>query len=392
MTSIQKIIVVGGDGFCGWPLSLRASKLGYQVHIVDNLSRRRIDNEEGYKSLTPTASLHQRVETWNNLKEGEPIKFHVIDVAKEYERFKSLVSDVQPTAIVHYGEQRAAPYSMKNEQTRRYTVSNNLNATHNILNAIVEVDRTIHMVHLGTMGVYGYGAIPDSIIPEGYVDIKMKNADGEFVDKEILHPAYPGSVYHMTKTQDALFFQFYAQNYGIPISDLHQGIVWGLHTPETELHPHLINRLDYDSDYGTVLNRFIIQSASDIPLTVYGTGQQTRAFIHMKDSVECICLAIANPPTVGERVKIRNQMTETHRLVDLVALIKKHYPDTTVQNIDNPRKELVSNDLVVKNKKFLDLGLDPHYLDGDKLREIYDAVKQFNGNLDKKFVMPLSFW
>jgi UDP-sulfoquinovose synthase len=373
-------------------LSLRASKLGYEVTIVDNLSRRRIDTEEGFESLTPTVSLHQRIKTWNDLGVGTPIQFKILDVAKEFERFCELIRTIKPMAIVHYGEQRAAPYSMKNEKTRRYTVDNNLNATHNILNAIVEVDTSIHLVHLGTMGVYGYGAVPNSVIPEGYINIKMQNKDGEFEDKEILHPAYPGSVYHMTKTQDALFFQFYAKNYNIPITDLHQGIVWGLHTPETQLHPHLINRLDYDSDYGTVLNRFIIQSACGVPLTIYGTGQQTRAFIHMKDSVECIVLALANPPKSGDRVKIRNQMTETHRLVDLVALIKRNYPETETQFLDNPRKELIANDLVVENKKFLDLGLEPHYLDSDKLREIYDAVKEFDGRLNRSYVLPRSFW
>lgn len=388
----KTIIIVGGDGFCGWPLSLRASSLGYKVYIVDNLSRRNIDNQEGFNSLTPIKTLHKRIDTWNNLHIGTPIEFKIIDVAKEFDEFKNLVESVNPDTIIHYGEQRAAPYSMKNHKTRRYTVDNNLNATHNILNAIVEVNTNIHLIHLGTMGVYGYGAIPDSVIPEGYVKIKMQNSDGNYVEKEILHPAYPGSVYHMTKTQDALFFQFYSKNYNIPITDLHQGIVWGLHTEETLLHPDLINRLDYDSDYGTVLNRFIIQSASNIPLTIYGTGEQTRAFIHIKDSVECVCLAIQSPPKDKSKVLIRNQMTETHCLIDLVKLIKKLYPDTTYQYISNPRKELVSNDLVVSNKQILDLGLKPHYLDSDKLKEIYRAVNMYKQNINQKYIMPLSFW
>jgi UDP-sulfoquinovose synthase len=281
---------------------------------------------------------------------------------------------------------------MKNSTTRRYTVNNNLNATHNLLNAIVEVDKEIHFVHLGTMGVYGYGTLPDTIIPEGYVNVKMADKTGEYSDVEILHPAYPGSVYHMTKTQDALFFQFYAKNYQLKITDLHQGIIWGLHTEETRLHPNLINRFDYDSDYGTVLNRFIMQSACDIPLTVYGTGGQTRAFIHIQNSMECIQLAMANPPARGDRVMILNQMTETHTVGYLAELLKKLYPQTQVNHIDNPRKELVENDLKVTNKQFLDLGLKPIYLDGDRIKEIHQAVGEFKNRVDMKHIQPKSFW
>ena len=214
---------------------------------------------------------------------------------------------------------------MKNSSTKRYTVNNNLNGTHNILCAIVEIDKNIHFIHLGTMGVYGYGTVPDTIIPEGYITIDMKNQNNESKSVEILHPSYPGSIYHMTKTQDALFFQFFAKNYKLKITDLHQGIIWGLYTKETLLHDDLVNRFDYDSDYGTVLNRFIMQVVFNIPLTIYGKGNQTRAFINIENSIDCIELAVNNPPQKGDRVKIFNQITETHRLINLVELIKNTF-------------------------------------------------------------------
>ena len=239
----KTIFVAGGDGFCGWPLCLRLSTNGHRVVLLDNLSRRHIDTELGCESLTPISSVEKRLHAWKTVT-GKTIHFEMIDLAKEPDRLCGLIKQYQPEVIVQLAEQRAAPYSMKSSKTRRYTVNNNLNATHNCLDAIVEVDRSIHFVHLGTMGVYGYGTLPNTIIPEGYVDIKMKDSEGKYGDVEILHPAYPGSIYHMTKTQDALFFQFYAKNYNLKITDLHQGIIWGLHTDETLLHPDLVNRFD----------------------------------------------------------------------------------------------------------------------------------------------------
>ena len=335
--------------------------------------------------------LFERIDTWNSVS-GKKITFYNIDVAKEYDKFVNMINKHSPNTIIHLGEQRAAPYSMKNSKTKRYTVDNNLNATHNILAGIVESGKDIHLVHMGTMGVYGYGAVPDTIIPEGYIDIKMKNSSGEFMDTKILHPAYPGSIYHLTKTQDALFFQFYAKNYKIRITDLHQGIIWGLHTDETILDDKLVNRFDYDSDYGTCLNRFIMQSAYDIPLTVYGTGGQTRAFIHIKNSAECVNIAVNNPPKNGDPVKIFNQMTETHNLLYLVEIIKKVNPDTKVEFCENPRNELVKNDLVVSNNKFLELGMKPIKLDEKHIKEIFDSIKSNKDRVNMKFIKPMSFW
>jgi UDP-sulfoquinovose synthase len=222
------------------------------------------------------------------------------------------------------------------------------------------------------MGVYGYGAVPDTVIPEGYVDVQL---GGEEVS--ILHPAYPGSVYHTTKAMDALLFQFYAKNYGLRITDLHQGIIWGSQTTETRLHPELANRLDYDEAYGTVLNRFLIQAVTKHPLTVYGTGGQTRAFIHIQNSGDCIELAIQNPPTKGERVRIWNQMTETLTVCDLAKRIQTILPTTTIEYLENPRKELTSNTLEVVNQQFLDAGLVPIFLNGDAVKEIIEEIESY---------------
>jgi UDP-sulfoquinovose synthase len=281
---------------------------------------------------------------------------------------------------------------MKSTKTRRYTVNNNLNATHNILNAILETDRSIHLVHMGTMGVYGYGVVPDTVVPEGYITVDITNQKNEQKSVEILHPTYPGSVYHMTKSQDAIFFQFFAKNYKLRITDLHQGIIWGAETAQTALHSNLVNRFDYDSDYGTVLNRFLMQAVSGAPLTVYGTGQQTRAFIHIENSMDCVELAINNPPTAGDRVKIFNQVTETHSLLSLVKVIREALPDTLATSIDNPRNELVSNALTVANKQFLDLGLKPIYVNKEQLTVLAEFIRTHMKIVNPDVILPMSFW
>ena len=278
---MKKVFVLGGDGFCGWPSALHLSNLGFEVTIIDNLSRRNIDNELGVMSLTPIATIQERIKSWEETS-GRKIEFYNINIAKEYTQFLDLIIKKRPDTIIHFAEQRAAPYSMKSTKHKRYTVDNNLNATNNVLCAILDSGLDIHLVHLGTMGVYGYGTAGMKI-PEGYLEVYMKTEEGEEVSSEILYPVNPGSVYHMTKTQDQLLFLYYNKNDQIRITDLHQGIVWGTHTEETKLDERLINRFDYDGDYGTVLNRFLMQAAIGYPLTVHGTGGQTRAFIHIQD-------------------------------------------------------------------------------------------------------------
>ena len=493
----MKIAILGGDGFCGWPTSLHLSNLGHDVVIVDNLSRRKIDEELGANSLTPIRSIEERIAAWQEVS-GKTVEFKNIDVAQDYDALLKLIVDDQVDAIIHFAEQRAAPYSMKSPWHKRYTVDNNVNATNNVLTAVVESGRDVHLVHLGTMGVYGYGTAgmkipegyldievvsdedeqgnstephrvqqqilyptnPGSVyhltkvldqnlfayyakndrlritdlhqgivwgtntretamderlvnrfdydgdygtagmkIPEGYLDIEVVSDEDEQgnstephrVQQQILYPTNPGSVYHLTKVLDQNLFAYYAKNDRLRITDLHQGIVWGTNTRETAMDERLVNRFDYDGDYGTVLNRFLMQAAVGYPLTVHGTGGQTRAFIHIQDTVRCIEIALNNPPQRGDRVMIFNQMTETHRVRDLAQLIAK-IADAQVENVPNPRNEAAENELHVRNDTFLDLGLNPTKLAEGLLLEVTDIARKYADRADHSKIPATSLW
>jgi len=385
----MKIMILGGDGFCGWPTSLHLSSKGHDVLVVDNLSRRKIDIELEVESLTPIRPIGERLRAWKQVS-GREIGFVNLDLALQYRRLLDLLRDFQPDAIVHFAEQRAAPYSMRSPETKRYTVDNNVRGTHNLLCALVDSGVDSAVVHLGTMGVYGYGWSGSAPIPEGYLAVKVPTPDGDLV-REILHPANPGSVYHMTKTLDQLLFAFYAKNDGVRITDLHQGIVWGTQTPQTVLDERLINRFDYDGDYGTVLNRFLMQAAIGHPLTVHGTGGQTRAFIHIRDTVRCIEIAINNPPASGDRVSVFNQTTEVHRVIDLANLVSK-MTGAQVVKLPNPRKEAPENDLVVRNDRFLALGLNPTTLSEGLLEEVTQIAGKYKDRVDTSKIVARSVW
>ena len=385
----MKVIILGGDGFCGWATSLHLSAEGHAVTIVDNLVRRRTDVELGAESLTPIRGIEERLQAWRETR-NTPIDFVELDVAKDYDRLEQLFRDVQPDAIVHFAEQRAAPYSMKSPWHKRYTVDNNVNATSSVLCAMVEACPDAHLVHLGTMGVYGYGKTKGMTIPEGYIDATLRSGGAE-AHVEILYPVDPGSIYHMTKTLDQLLFLYYAKNDGLRITDLHQGIVWGTSTPETDLDERLVNRFDYDGDYGTVLNRFLCQAAIGHPLTVHGSGGQTRAFIHIRDTVRCIALAIQAPPERGERVRIMNQMTETHRVRDLAAMISG-MTGVPVEMRDNPRKEMAENDLVVANDSLIKLGLEPTRLSDGLMEEVLHIAARYRDRCDESRIVCSSLW
>ena len=384
----MRVLVLGGDGFCGWPTALHLSNRGHDVAIVDNLSRRNIDNELEVSSLTPIQPMSTRLAAWEEVS-GKQIAFSRYDVADNYHRLLTHLSTFRPDAVIHFAEQRAAPYSMKTSWHKRYTVNNNLNATNNLLAAIVEADLDTHVVHLGTMGVYGYGTAGMKI-PEGYLTVKLTTPDGE-LEREILHPANPGSVYHMTKTLDQLLFSFYAKNDGLRITDLHQGIVWGTQTDQTARDVRLINRFDYDGDYGTVLNRFLMQAAIGHPLTVHGTGGQTRAFIHIRDTVRCIELAIDNPPQAGDRPRVLNQVTETHQVGGLAKMVAD-IMGADIAYLPNPRREADENDLIVTNDQFLALGLEPTKLSDGLLEEGREIAQRYRDRVDPSKIIARSVW
>lgn len=380
----MNIVVLGGDGFCGWPTSLKLSKSGHSVTILDNLSRRNIDEELGSNSLTDIVSIEKRCETARDL--GMNVRFEFCDLT-DYNSLKEKLIGVKPEAIVHFAEQRAAPYSMISQKERRYTVDNNITTTHNVLSAIVDIDRSIHLVHLGTMGVYGYSK-DFGDIPEGYLDVEVKSTGK---DVSILYPTNPGSIYHMTKSLDQILFQFYHKNWGLNITDLHQGIVWGTQTEETMLHEDLVNRFDYDGIYGTVLNRFIVQAASGHPLSVYGTGGQTRAFIHINDTSRCVQLAIESPPEDNGRVRIFNQVSETRSVKELAEILGSSY-DCKVDFLKNPRKELAENELEVSNAGLRSLGFEPITLTDSLIEDVRFIAEEFKSKVNPENINNSPDW
>lgn len=381
----MRVLIFGGDGFCGWPTALELASCGHEIVIADNLSRRRIDNELSSGSLTKIASIEARITVAKELVGS--IDFRFIDVAQDPRGVVQLLNDFRPDTIVQFAEQRAAPYSMIGDAERRYTMDNNVVGTHNICSAIIEVDPNIHLIHLGTMGVYGYNKVFGAI-PEGYLDVTI-GATG--IETEILYPANPGSVYHLTKCLDQLIFQFYNKNWGLKVTDLHQGIVWGIETEQTKKDPALVNRFDYDGIYGTVLNRFIAQAANDFPLSVYGSGGQSRAFIHISDTARCVKLAAENGDFEPTRVRIFNQVAEVFSVKGLAEILRDQY-GASIKQIENPRKELSENELEVSNTGLVSLGFEPILLNEGLVEDVKFIAESTKSHFDRSQVLTSPRW
>jgi len=381
----MRIIVAGGDGFCGWPTALYLSQKGHEVFIIDNLARRKWDLELRSNSLTPIASLEERVRRWKELT-GKEIRTYIGDL-NHYDFLCEVMRQVQPDAFVHFAEQRSAPYSMIDREHAIFTQVNNIVGTLNVAYAIRELAPDCHLIKLGTMGEYGQ---PNIDIEEGYIEIEHNGR------KDVLpFPKQPGSFYHLSKVHDSYNLMFICRIWGLRCTDLNQGVVYGLHTDETRLDPILSNRLDYDAVFGTALNRFLIQAAIGHDLTVYGSGGQTRGFLNITDTVRCIEITAENPADRGE-FRVFNQFTEEFSVLDLAQKVQRvaeqEGANVRIANLENPRIEKESHYYNAKNTKLQDLGLEPNLLTDDVLRDIYRSVVEHKDRVLLENVLPNVKW
>jgi UDP-sulfoquinovose synthase len=381
----MKVLVIGGDGYCGWATALHLANKGYEVGIVDNLIRRHWDIELGVDTLTPIASIQKRINHWQALT-GKHIDLFVGDITK-YDFLQKAFSDFEPQAVVHFGEQRSAPYSMIDREHAVLTQVNNVVGTLNILYAIKEHCPDCHLVKLGTMGEYG---TPNIDIEEGYITIEHNGR------KDTLpYPKQPGSFYHVSKCQDSLNIHFACRVWGLRATDLNQGVVYGVLTEETGMDELLINRLDYDGVFGTALNRFCIQAAIGHPLTVYGKGGQTRGFLDIRDTVRCVELAIANPAEQG-KLRVFNQFTEMFSVLDLAHMVQKAGQTmglkVAIDHLENPRVELEQHYFNAKNTNLLDLGLQPHLLSEALLDSLLNVAVKYRDRVDVAQILPKVSW
>jgi UDP-sulfoquinovose synthase len=381
----MKVLVIGGDGYCGWATALYLAKQGHDVGVLDSLIRRHWDLALGVDTLTPIAPIHKRVERWKAVT-GQQIDLFVGDITN-YEFLEAVFRKFEPQAVVHFGEQRSAPFSMIDRDRAVLTQVNNVVGTLNILYAIRDLCPDCHLVKLGTMGEYG---TPNIDIEEGYITIEHNGR------KDTLpYPKQPGSFYHVSKCQDSLNIHFACRIWGLRATDLNQGVVYGVLTEETGFDEILINRLDYDGVFGTALNRFCIQAAVGHPLTVYGKGGQTRGFLDIRDTVRCIELAIATPAEPG-KFRVFNQFTELFSVEDLALMVQKASQTmglkVDVNYLENPRVELEQHYFNAKNTKLLDLGLQPHYLSDALLDSLLNFAIKYRDRVDASQILPKVSW
>jgi UDP-sulfoquinovose synthase len=381
----MKVLVIGGDGYCGWATALYLSEKGYEVGILDSLVRRHWDAELQIETLTPIAPIQRRLERWQQLS-GRQIPLWIGDITN-YDFLSHALQEFEPDSIVHFGEQRSAPFSMIDRAHAVLTQTNNVVGTLNLLYAIHELLPDCHLVKLGTMGEYG---TPNIDIEEGYLTIEHNGR------KDTLpYPKQPGSFYHLSKVHDSHNIHFACKVWGLRATDLNQGVVYGVLTEETGQDELLINRLDYDGIYGTALNRFCVQAAIGHPLTLYGNGSQTRGFLDIRDTVRCVELAIANPATRGE-FRVFNQFTEQFSVRDLAQKVQQAAITmglkVEIENIPNPRVEKEDHYFNAKNTNLLDLGLQPHLLSDSLLDSLLNFAVKYQHRVDRGQIMPKVSW
>jgi UDP-sulfoquinovose synthase len=381
----MKICVLGGDGYCGWATALYLSAKGHAVAVIDNFVRRQWDFELGAQSLTPIQPLADRLRVWSQLS-GKTIESFVGDVT-DYDFLSGVIDRFQPDAVVHFAEQRSAPYSMIDRKHAVFTQVNNVVGTLNLLFALRELRPDCHLVKLGTMGEYG---TPNIDIEEGYIRIEH-NGRSDVVP----YPKQPGSFYHLSKVHDSHNMMFACKIWGLRATDLNQGVVYGTVTNEVALDESLINRFDYDDVFGTVLNRFCVQAAAGHPLTVYGKGGQTRGFLDIRDTVRCIEIACLNPANPGE-CRVFNQFTEQFSVLELAAMVqsaaRKLGMRVEVEHLPAPRVESEQHYYNAKHSKLIDLGLQPHYLSDSLLDSLMNIAIRYQDRIDTSLFLPQVHW
>jgi len=381
----MKIGVLGGDGYCGWATALHLSRQGHAVAIVDNFSRRQWDHELGVQTLTPIATMPERLRAWKEAS-GCSIEFYPGDLA-DYEFVSGFIQDFEPEAVVHFAEQRSAPFSMIDRKHAVGTQVNNVVGTLNLLFALKEFEPDCHLIKLGTMGEYG---TPNIDIEEGYITIEHNGR------RDVLpFPRQPGSFYHLSKVHDSHNIMFACRIWGLRATDLHQGVVYGTVTPETELNEALVNRFDYDEVFGTVLNRFCAQAATGHALTIYGKGGQTRGFLDIRDTVKCIEIACLNPAGRGE-CRVFNQFTEQFSVLDLAELVRTAATElglrADVEHLPDPRVESEQHYYNAKHSKLIDLGLQPHFLSDALLDSLVNIAIRYRDRIDPSMFLPRVNW
>jgi UDP-sulfoquinovose synthase len=381
----MRILILGGDGYLGWPTAMYLSRRGHDVAVVDNYFRRRACTELNREPLLAVPNLHQRAALWEAIS-GCRVQVHIGD-ACDYPFLQEIFRGFQPEALVHYAEQPAAPYSMMGQRQAIFTLTNNLVSTANVIHAVKEHNLDCHIVKLGTMGVYG---TPNIDIEEGYLEVEHKGRKHTF-----LYPKAPGSLYHVTKAQDGDMLYFYCRIWDIRVTDLNQGPVYGMASAESRQDDRLAPIFNYDDVFGTVLNRFLVQAVAGVPLTVYGKGGQTRGYLHINDTIACVELALLHPAASGE-YRVFNQFVETFSVNDLADKVKEAGDelgwDVKINHIPNPRREAEEHYYNPANTGLISLGLNPHYLTRELMLEMLNLVKKYESLINQDYIMPNVIW
>ena len=380
-----RILVLGGDGYLGWPTAMAFSRQGHRVAVVDNFAKRRWELEIGVRPLMPIRTLHERVRAWREVS-GQEIELFVGDLT-DYAFVESVFQSFRPDAVIHYGEQPSAPYSMIDVRTATYTQANNVIGNLNVLFAIRDLAPDTHLVKLGTMGEYG---TPNIDIEEGYLTVNHNGREHTF-----LYPKTPGSLYHLTKVHDSHNIHFACRIWGLRATDLNQGVVYGIETDETALDPRLATSFHYDEVFGTALNRFCVQAVVGHPLTVYGEGGQTRGYLNIRDTIQCVGLAVANPADPGE-LRVYNQFTELFSVLELAERVRDaaaHLDrEVVIERIPNPRKEAEHHYYNAQHTKLLELGLEPHYLSEELIDTMIDTIDRHRDQVNREVILQGVKW